>query len=93
MKGLKTQNLRDHMSEAELIFIALAELPTRQIADANDAIGMDENKIAGVIGGKIAKKARLELEEKTGKSVITDQNFKSKNQQKNNGLMWSANVY
>jgi DNA-damage-inducible protein D len=93
MKGLKTQNLRDHMSEAELIFTALAELPTRQIADANDATGMDENKIAGVIGGKIAKKARLELEEKTGKSVITDQNFKSKNQQKNNGLMWSANVY
>jgi len=82
LKDLKTQNLRDHMSEAELIFTALAELSTRQIADANDATGMDENKIAGVIGGRIAKKARLELEEKTGKSVITNQNFLPKNQQK-----------
>ena len=80
LKGLKTQNLMDHMSEAELIFTALAELSTRQIADANDATGMDENKTAGVIGGRIAKKARLELEEKTGKSVITNQNFLPKNQ-------------
>ena len=79
LKSLKTQNLRDHMSEAELIFTALAELSTRQIADANDATGMDENKIAGVIDGRIAKKARLELEDKTGKSVITDQNFLPKN--------------
>lgn len=75
IKGLKTQNLRDHMSEAELIFTALAELSTRQIAESVDATGMTENAEAGKKGGKIAKKARLELEEKTGKSVVTGENF------------------
>ncbi|MBI2500557.1 MAG: Bro-N domain-containing protein, partial [Deltaproteobacteria bacterium] len=67
IKGLKTQNLRDHMSEAELIFTALAKLSTRQIAETDDSTGMDENKVAGVKGGRIAKKARLELEAKTGR--------------------------
>jgi hypothetical protein len=75
IKGLKTQNLRDHMSEAELIFTALAELSTRQIAESADATGMAENAEAGEKGGRIAKKARLELEEKTGKSVVTGENF------------------
>ncbi len=75
LKGLKTQNLRDHMSEAELIFTALAELSTRQIAESVDATGMSENAEAGKKGGKIAKKARLELEEKTGRNVVTGENF------------------
>jgi DNA-damage-inducible protein D len=75
MKGLKTQNLRDHMSEAELIFTALAELSTRQIAESVDATGMTENADAGKKGGKIAKGARLELEQKTGKSVVSGENF------------------
>ena len=75
IKGLKTQNLRDHMSEAELIFTALAELSTRQIAESVDATGMVENADAGKKGGKIAKKARLELESKTGKSVVTSENY------------------
>ncbi|MFH1098165.1 MAG: BRO family protein [Candidatus Desantisbacteria bacterium] len=75
IKGIKTQNLRDHMSEAELIFTALAELSTRQIAESVDATGMVENADAGKKGGKIAKKARLELESKTGKSVITSENY------------------
>ena len=75
IKGLKTQNLRDHMNEAELIFTALAELSTRQIAESVDATGMVENADAGKKGGKIAKKARLELESKTGKSVITSENY------------------
>ena len=75
IKGLKTQNLRDHMSEAELIFTALAELSTRQIAESVDATGMKDNKIAGIKGGRIAKKARLELEAKTGKKVVTGENF------------------
>jgi hypothetical protein len=75
IKGLKTQNLRDHMSEAELIFTALAELSTRQIAESVDATGMDENADAGKKGGKIAKNARLELESKTGKTVITSENY------------------
>lgn len=75
LKGLKTQNLRDHMSEAELVFSALAELSTKQIAEAMNAEGMMENKVAGKKGGNISKKARLELEKKTGKSVISDKNY------------------
>jgi hypothetical protein len=75
IKGLKTQNLRDHMSEAELIFTALAELSTRQIAESVEATGVPENTAAGKKGGRIAKRARLELEQKTGKSVVTGENF------------------
>lgn len=75
MKGLKTQNLRDHMTEAELIFTALAELSTRQIAETMNAVGMKENKVAGKKGGGIAKKARRELEVKTGRKVVTGESF------------------
>ena len=75
LKNLKTQNLRDHMSEAELIFTALAELSTRQIAEAEEAKGLQENAKAGKKGGAVAKNARKELEAKTGKSVITGENF------------------
>lgn len=75
MKGLKSQNLRDHMSEAELIFTALAELSTRQIAETTNATGMKENKTASKIGGGIAKKARLELEDKTDKKVVSAKNY------------------
>ena len=75
LKELKTQNLCDHMSEAELIFTALAELSTRQIAESVDATGMTENSEAGKKGGKIAKNARLALEQKTGRSVVTGENF------------------
>ncbi len=75
IKGLKTQNLRDHMSEAELIFTALAELSTRQIAESVNAIGLPENISAGKKGGNIAQKARTDLELKTGKSVVTGDSF------------------
>jgi hypothetical protein len=75
LKGLKSQNLRDHMSEAELIFTALAELSTRQIAETDEAKGLHDNTVAGKKGGKIAKDARLALEKKTGKKVITKDNF------------------
>jgi hypothetical protein len=75
IKHLRTQNLRDHMSEAELIFTALAELSTRQIAESVVAKGMVENSDAAKKGGSIAKKARAELESKTGKSVITSENY------------------
>jgi hypothetical protein len=75
LKDLKTQNLRDHMSEAELIFTALAELSTRQIAESVEATGLTENAEAGKKGGKIAKNARLALEQKTGRSVVTGENF------------------
>lgn len=75
LKGLKTQNLRDHMSEAELIFTALAELSTRQIAESENAEGIEENKIPAKKGGKIAKDARKALEQKTGRNVVTGDNF------------------
>jgi len=75
LKGLKTQNLRDHMSEAELIFTALAELSTRQIAETEQAKGLQENAKASKKGGAVAKNARKELESKTGKSVVTGENF------------------
>jgi len=75
LKNLKSQNLRDHMSEAELIFTALAELSSRQIAESTEAKGLDENAVASKKGGAIAKNARKELEAKTGKSVVTGENF------------------
>ena len=75
LKGLKSQNLRDHMSEAELIFTALAELSTRQIAESENATGMEENKISAKKGGKIAREAREKLELQTGQKVVTDNNF------------------
>lgn len=75
IKGLKSQNLRDHMSEAELIFTALAELSTRQIAETDEAKGLLANAKASKKGGKIAKDARLQLEQQTGKKVITSENF------------------
>jgi hypothetical protein len=75
MKGLSSHNLRDHMSEAELIFTALAELSTRMIAESGEATGMAENKCAAKKGGRIAGNARNQLERLTGKSVVTGANF------------------
>jgi DNA-damage-inducible protein D len=74
-KGLKSENLRDHMTEAELIFTALAELSTRQIAETDEAKGLQQNKVASKKGGTIAKNARLALEEKTGKKVVSSESF------------------
>jgi CRISPR/Cas system CSM-associated protein Csm4 (group 5 of RAMP superfamily) len=79
LKGLKIQNLRDHMSEEELIFTALAELSTRRIAETDDANGLAENKTPAKKGGKIAKDARVALEQKTGQKVITERNFLPEN--------------
>ena len=75
MKGLKSQNLRDHMSEAELIFTALAELSTRQIAENVAATGMQQNQTAAKAGGRIARQARNQLESQTGKSVVSGENY------------------
>jgi DNA-damage-inducible protein D len=75
LKTLKTQNLRDHMSEAELIFTALAELSTRQIAQNQSAQGLQENAKAGVAGGRVAKRAKEDLEQQTGQAVVTGSNF------------------
>ena len=82
LKDLKTENLRDHMSDAELVFTALAELSTRQIAETMETKGLEENKIPAKKGGRIAKNARLELEQKTGKRIVTGNNFKFLSEQK-----------
>ena len=74
-KGLTSHNLRDHMSEAELIFTALAELSTRQIAERHKATGMAENKTAAKAGGGIARQARQQLEHQTGQPVVTAGNY------------------
>jgi hypothetical protein len=75
LKGLENQNLRDHMSEAELIFTALAELSTRQIAETEAAVGLPANKKAAKTGGGISRRARVELESKTGRKVVTGENY------------------
>ncbi len=75
LKSLKTQNLRDHMSEAELIFTALAELSTRQIAETEEAQGLQQNAKAGKEGGRVAKRAKDDLEKRTGQKVVTGSNF------------------
>jgi len=75
MKDLKTQNLRDHMSEAELIFTALAELSTRQISENENAEWMIENKKCAKKWWEVAKNAKKELENKTGKNIVTWENF------------------
>jgi DNA-damage-inducible protein D len=75
LKGLKSHNLRDHMTEAELIFTALAELSTRQIAENTEATGLPANKTAAQAGGGIAKRARLQLESQTGRRVVSGENY------------------
>ncbi|MBU0647482.1 hypothetical protein KKC67_01285 [Patescibacteria group bacterium] len=83
IKGLKSQNLRDHMTEAELIFTALAELSTRQIAESEKATGLEDNKLPARRGGRIAKDAKLALEAKTGKKVVNSENYLPPNKSNN----------
>ena len=85
LKRLKTQNLRDHMTDAELVFTALAELSTGQIAETMLAKGLEENKIPAKKGGRIAKNARLELEQKTGKRVVSGSNYLPRGQKRLRG--------
>ncbi len=75
LKALKTENLRDHMSEAELIFTALAELSTRHVAESVEAAGMTKNEAAAKTGGRIAKRARVDLEEKTGRKIVSSESY------------------
>ncbi len=74
-KGLKRQNLRDHMNDLELIFTMLGEAATTEIARTKDAQGFVENKDAARKGGKISGDARLDLEAETGKGIVSDENY------------------
>ena len=73
-KGLKKQNLRDNMSTTELILNMLAETATKDIANASNPYGLEENKKVAKRGGNVAKVARDTLEQETGKSIITTKN-------------------
>ena len=74
-KRLKKQNLRDHMTDWELILTMVGEKATTDITVAKDSKGFQECKTSAKQGGTIAKNTRKELEEKTGKSVISKDNF------------------
>lgn len=75
LKGLRSQNLRDHMNEAELIFTSLAEMAVRQIAESRNATGLRQNAFCAGKGGNIARTAREQLEKQTGKNVLSKENF------------------
>jgi DNA-damage-inducible protein D len=88
IKGLKSQNLRDHMNDLELIFSMLGEASTTAIVKTRNPKGFIENKIAAKQGGSVAGKARRDLETKTGKKVVSSENYlpePKKNKQLNKG--------
>lgn len=75
-KGLKKENLRDNMTNAELVLNMLAELSTKQISETSNPDTMDEHAQVAKQGGEIARNARMELEAKTGKQVVSPLNAK-----------------
>lgn len=75
LKGLKSQNLRDHMSDLELIFSMLGEASTQAIVQTKQPKGFIENKVVAKQGGDVAGSARKDLEKKTGKKVVSNQNY------------------
>lgn len=75
LKSLKGHNLRDNMTEAELLFTSLAELSTRQIAEKDLAIGFKDNAVSAKKGGSVASRAKQDLERLTGNKVVSKNNF------------------
>lgn len=75
IKSLERENLRDHMTDLELIFTMLGEASTTAITKADNAQGFIENKHAAIKGGNVAGKARKDLEKKTGKRVVSEENY------------------
>ncbi|MBQ1640425.1 MAG: hypothetical protein II051_04170, partial [Lachnospiraceae bacterium] len=76
LKGLKKENLRDNMSTLELALNMLAEATTTELTKVKNPQGLTENRDVAIEGGSIAGNARREIEERTGKPVITSQNAK-----------------
>jgi len=83
LKGLKRENLRDHMNDLELIFNMLGEAATTEITRSTDAQGFIEAKDAAHQGGEVAGKARKHLESKTGKHVVSRENYLLEPQSRN----------
>ena len=77
LKGLKKENLRDNMTNTELILNMLAEASTKDISQATNPKDLEESKIVASQGGNVAKVAREALESKTGKKVVTSKNAKN----------------
>ncbi len=75
LKGLKRENLRDHMTDLELIFTMLGEAATTEIARNKDAQGLLKNKQAAKAGGAVAGNARRQLESKSGRKIVTRENY------------------
>jgi DNA-damage-inducible protein D len=75
LKGLERENLRDHMTDLELIFSMLGEAATTEITRVDDASGFQESKRAARKGGDVAGKARKDLERKTRKKVVSKENY------------------
>ncbi len=75
LKGLERENLRDHMTDLELIFTMLGEASTTEITRTDDAHGFEENRSASRAGGEVAGNARKDLENRTRKKVTTSQNY------------------
>ena len=90
LKGLKKENLRDNMTNTELILNMLAEASTKDISEAVQPKDFEESKKVAKQGGNVAKVARKELEAKTGKKVVSALNAKSvlnlPDKKKNNGI-------
>jgi BRO family, N-terminal domain len=76
-KGLKKENLRDNMTNLEIVLNMLAETSTTEISKKQNPKGLEENKSVAKKGGIVAKKARIEIEKQTGESVIISKNAKS----------------
>lgn len=81
-KGLRKENLRDNMTNTELVMNMLAELSTKEISEAVNPQSMDEHENVAKRGGGVAKEARLKLETETGKKVVSQQNAKQLQLQK-----------
>lgn len=75
LKGLKKENLRDHMDDFELILTMLSERTTAEIHRSNDSAGMVKLKDDARVGGSIAGSARKQIERKTGRSIVSGKNF------------------
>jgi hypothetical protein len=86
VKSLKRENLRDHMTDLELIFSMLGEASTTAIVKTQNPKGFTENKKVAKQGGDVAGNARKELENKTGKSIISSENFKQIEEKKQKKL-------
>ena len=81
LKNLKKENLRDNMTNMELVLNMLAEVSATEISQAQNPKGLEQNKKVARAGGEVANKAKKELESKTGKKVITSKNAKTLHKQ------------